>query len=125
MPYLYILCSSTPVILVNNERAIDFCLQSNRTNLGAHGLEGEPLPGERLPRLDGDVDLLVDESLRVARALRLPEQVVHPTAGALHVGSGSEREVRLRMMYSDGFLYFLICICNLLALRESRAVIHL
>ena len=52
-------------------------------------LEGEPLPRQRLPRLDGDVDLLVDQPLGVARALRLPEQVVHPVPGTLHVGPGS------------------------------------
>ena len=50
-------------------------------------LECEPLPRQRLPRLYGDVYLPVDQPLRVARALRLPEQVVHPIPGALHVGS--------------------------------------
>ena len=52
-------------------------------------LECESLPGEGLPGLDGDVDLLVDEPLRVARALRLPQQVVHPRTGALHVRSAN------------------------------------
>ena len=58
-------------------------------------LECESLPGEGLPGLDGDVDLLVDEALRVARALRLPQQVVHPRTGALHVRSANLHLVRI------------------------------
>ena len=58
-------------------------------------LECESLPGERLPGLDGDVDLLVDEPLRVARALRLTQQVVHPRTGALHVRSANLHLVRI------------------------------
>ena len=60
-------------------------------------LECESLPGEGLPGLDGDVDLLVDEPLRVARALRLTQQVVHPRTGALHVRSANVNFVNFVM----------------------------
>ena len=46
--------------------------------LGLDGLEHEPLVDEGLAGLDGDVDLVVYHPLRVARALALAEQQVHP-----------------------------------------------